>query len=116
MGTRSNGDVWAWGGESRGQLANATAGNMATMGVVQTCATVGVEEENQLVWKVFPNPATDRIAFEGLTNETINVFTIDGKLVLSLKINGNETLDISGLEKGMYLIQSSKSTIRLVKH
>ncbi|MFY7936710.1 MAG: hypothetical protein ACOVOQ_04995 [Flavobacterium sp.] len=61
-------------------MANATAGNMATMGVVQTCATVGVEEENQLVWKVFPNPATDRIAFEGLANETINVLPLTENL------------------------------------
>jgi len=52
-----------------------------------------------------PNPATVKINFNS-DIESVSLFTFEGK-----KINAdlqNNTLDISGLNKGVYLIQGTK--------
>ncbi len=58
--------------------------------------------------KVYPNPASDYIdiQMEFKTQSTINLFSIDGRLIESyVDINQNIVLPISHLTKGVYLIK-----------
>jgi len=55
----------------------------------------------------YPNPATSVLTFFGLepqNSATVLVRDIHGKVVLSANISENETVDMSKLEKGFYLV------------
>jgi len=58
---------------------------------------------------VFPNPTTDKIAFinnnEAINNARLNIYSITGKLVRTEMIESNNSIDVSKLESGMYLIR-----------
>ena len=63
--------------------------------------------------RLYPNPAKDRVfvRFEGLESKAvIKLFNIHGQLTRTYEINDSgqhitETLDVTGLNKGIYLIQ-----------
>ena len=46
--------------------------------------------------------------------ETVRVFTVDGKLVASQRINGEGTadIDLTTLGKGLYIVKSAKTSIK----
>ena len=48
--------------------------------------------------------------------ETVRVFTVDGKLVASQRINGEETadIDLTTLGKGLYIVKSTKTSIKIM--
>jgi hypothetical protein len=67
----------------------------------------------------YPNPATDKILIKGFSNFNISIYDINGKLVFN-KIGSSEGwVDISNLEKGIYIIKINDSvkayTQKLVK-
>ena len=48
--------------------------------------------------------------------ETVRVFTVDGKLVASQRINGEGTadIDLTTLGKGLYIVKSTKTSIKIM--
>lgn len=50
--------------------------------------------------------------------ETVRVFTVDGKLVASQRINGEGTadIDLTTLGKGLYIVKSAKTSIKVIKN
>lgn len=56
-------------------------------------------------FKVYPNPAVDvlNIETQGLQIETITILNLEGKQIK--QYYSNETIDVSGLSKGMYILQ-----------
>lgn len=55
---------------------------------------------------IYPNPATSQVTVEaGFGTHTIRVFDITGQLKKELVANGNATLSLDGLNKGLYFIQ-----------
>ena len=48
--------------------------------------------------------------------ETVRVFTVDGKLVASQRINGEGTadIDLTTLDKGLYIVKSAKTSIKVM--
>lgn len=48
--------------------------------------------------------------------ETARVFTVDGKLVASQRINGEGTadIDLTTLGKGLYIVKSAKTSIKVM--
>ena len=48
--------------------------------------------------------------------ETVRVFTIDGKLVASQRINseGTADIDLTTLGKGLYIVKSAKTSIKVM--
>jgi polyhydroxybutyrate depolymerase len=84
----------------------------------QFISNVGFSEKStQSTPGVYPNPATDFVHFENLAGAQYKIFTIYGQQVAADQ--SSETLDISGLLKGMYLIKLIKentiTTIKLIK-
>lgn len=91
--------------------ANATS-NTLTITVIDDAAEcgVGINETIGRVASIYPNPAADVITintgFEMGTNYNINVFDIQGRKVTTLSSNKTiETLDLTVLESGTYLLQ-----------
>jgi hypothetical protein len=69
---------------------------------------------------VYPNPVSDYITL--LTDKIINrlsVYTTNGKLLICKSVVENNTLDISGLDAGMYMIriedEETVSTMKFIK-
>jgi hypothetical protein len=67
--------------------------------------------------RLYPNPATDFITVSGLqVNETITIHDLSGKLLLSRKATcTTESLTVSRLPKGMYLVGIAGKMVKLVK-
>jgi hypothetical protein len=57
---------------------------------------------------VYPNPTTSHIQIKGIEGKAnLNVFGIDGKLLLIKAFTDNETISVSTLPKGIYLLKFS---------
>ena len=64
---------------------------------------IDVNKINKYV--VYPSPAIDALAIHGENLKQVKIFNIHGELVLLNNISNNKEIDISKLNKGMYLIE-----------
>jgi hypothetical protein len=85
----------------RNQIINATL-NWFDIGVGVT-ETPGL---NSFV-KVFPNPnSTGKLQFEGNVNlNSVEIIDLSGKTITNQTITNSESIDISNLHSGMYLVK-----------
>jgi len=69
-------------------------------------STVNTESLKTTGVTVYPNPVTDRLIMKGkYQNTTITIYDINGQHVfLSKTVNDNESLDVSFLQPGVYLL------------
>jgi len=79
---------------------------------------VGIDEnDNTIVNSVFPNPATDQVniftSAHLSENATTNVYSLSGQLMMSAAFN--QQIDISGLAKGMYIIDVVDEGVSVLK-
>jgi PKD repeat protein len=68
--------------------------------------------------KIYPNPTNNIINIEGLNkneNNTIQIFDVQGKLVITKNITEKGTVDLSELNKGVYVIKIGELAQRIVK-
>jgi hypothetical protein len=68
--------------------------------------------------KIYPNPTNNIINIEGLNkneNNTIQIFDVQGKLVITKTITEKGTIDLSELNKGVYVIKIGEVAQRIVK-
>jgi len=68
---------------------------------------------------VSPNPTSNVLNFKGLTsdNQTVQVYDVVGKLVLTSNLSSNGSLDVSNLSNGFYtlLIGDEQHTLKFIK-
>ena len=78
----------------------------SNMPVWGTCPTAGVDDQNQLDISVYPNPSSDIVYIDGnYTQLKVVIYNFLGKEVLHKSITNS--IDISHLENGIYLLQLS---------
>ena len=88
--------------------------------VTQTLEVPQLELSEKIT--VFPNPTTAMIYFQTDTNlvyEKISVFNLSGQLVFEKQINGDNSLDLSELSQGVYLIRFTNKNVhsfKIIKH
>ena len=71
--------------------------------------------ENQLdKVSVFPNPASDKVTIQCAGMTSIEVFSIDGRLVQNAKVEG-DVCQVEGLNSGIYVIRILKGEQALVR-
>ncbi len=64
---------------------------------------------------IYPNPASRQLQVTGLEPGSLRIFDLTGREALQFKVTKrNMDLDVSVLEKGLYLIQSGNSAVKLV--
>jgi hypothetical protein len=69
-----------------------------------------ITDPEQKIIKVYPVPAQDRLNLEVLYNGPYRIYSIDNKFIASGEfIKGQNMLDISKLNNGVYLLQSSNN-------
>ncbi|MFM2213753.1 MAG: hypothetical protein RL427_1016 [Bacteroidota bacterium] len=71
---------------------------------------------------VFPNPTTATVYFQTdlrLLEEKVSIFNIAGQLISDIQITADNSLDLSSLSTGTYLIQFHNKNIhsfKIIKH
>ena len=63
---------------------------------------------------VFPNPATDKIQFNGEDGAPVEIYNLSGDLMLRTSLNGNSDTDISQWQRGLYILRSGEQIVKLV--
>ncbi|PLW92973.1 MAG: hypothetical protein C0592_08040 [Marinilabiliales bacterium] len=84
---------------------------------------LSVEENSQIEWEIYPNPAYDyvNIILEGSSSASVEIINILGDVVLSRNSlrNGDNVITLSDLTPGMYMVRlyvdGDMSTTRLIK-
>ena len=77
--------------------------------VLELPTSTNVNEVVLSTIKLFPNPAIEYVIIEGIaSNELVQIFDAEGKLVFNDVLTRN-SLDISDLPAGRYVIKSTSS-------
>lgn len=85
----------------------------ATTGILLTA------NEKELI--LFPNPASNVLNILSNENTTIEIYSLDGRLIESHKVQGNLTLNVADYKNGIYFVRSidengNLSQQKFVKH
>lgn len=68
---------------------------------------MGVQEQHEVAWSLFPNPATTELTIKtdySLQGNKYQILDIAGRVVIAKTIDGNK-IDVNSLDKGMYILQ-----------
>jgi len=84
---------------------------------------VDVEEFQRNTFTIYPNPSKDfiHIKSNGLDFEFVEIFNIKGKQILRKEFSNQNSIDVSQLEKGIYIlqvtsVQGDKSSQKFLKN
>jgi hypothetical protein len=81
---------------------------------------MGVETLQATSLQIYPNPATDIVTIDGIqAGETVTITDLQGRIVGALRAtplhNGGQTINVSGLPSGVYLVRVGNNVGKLVK-
>jgi hypothetical protein len=76
---------------------------------------VGQNETEKSDLRLFPNPASGTIYLYGATNAAVTIFNSIGNLVMNLDNFTGNSLNLSSLAKGVYLLKIEKSSHEIVQ-
>jgi hypothetical protein len=89
---------------------NATDSTQYSSATIKyTSGTIGIEDEEVSLSKVYPNPATDFIIFDynvGTSDGTITIADLTGKIVKTIVVGAGtnkQTINLDGLTNGVYI-------------
>ncbi len=101
-----------------GAPGNDGNGNNAGQVRVYSYINVGILKYHLNNLNIYPNPTNDIINIEGLiSNEstTINIYDLQGKLILTKELIEQGSIDISDLNNAVYIIKIGEIAQRIVK-
>ena len=77
---------------------------------------VGTLENATIDVSLYPNPVRDVMHFHNVTGQcTVIIYSIDGQKVKTFQVSGNQSIDISDLPSGLYLVNDSHHTFKMMK-
>ncbi|MPM06162.1 hypothetical protein SDC9_52458 [bioreactor metagenome] len=75
--------------------------------------TVGGMEESTMNLFAYPNPASNNLRIDESDSGTLTICDLDGRMVMSRDFGGNETIDISMLTPGRYMVSlQTKNSVK----
>ena len=81
--------------------------------------TLSVDDNELSEFSIYPNPTKNMLNFKGLPNDSfkISVYDVLGKNVLNATLEGNNSLDVSKLNSGIYILKFDdyKTNFKFVK-
>ena len=78
--------------------------------------TTGVEENQESILSIYPNPARESIRIEGLENTCeVQIYNSLGALVRVVTVTADQEIGIGDLASGLYLIRCNNQSIRFIK-
>jgi thiol-disulfide isomerase/thioredoxin len=122
------GDGWTWGSTQHGISVTSgetvlfeNDGNIGfglyTQAVLKTNGTLGSQNVVAQQFNLYPNPTTGILNISTTESVDVTVFDISGKAVYTASsLNNGDTLNLSNLQKGMYIAQvKGENTIKTEK-
>jgi hypothetical protein len=97
QGTGSNYSDFTWSGSIA-----------ATEGLPNTSQTLPVTKNQIAVFSMYPNPVSNGkfvITSNNGANKQVEIYSMIGKQVYSKTVKANETIDVSNLNRGIYLLR-----------
>jgi photosystem II stability/assembly factor-like uncharacterized protein len=89
--------------ETNASSCDVTSETLAV--TIDDCTGLDEGESSQI--QVYPNPAHDQLNITGLENAVIRVYNLVGVEVMNLgRVSGKASLNISSLQKGIYLVKA----------
>ena len=79
-----------------------------TVTVVIEC-TLGLSEEINLSFSIYPNPATDILSIQNAENSYLEIIDLTGKTVLNITNYNGSDISINQLMNGTYLVKATKN-------
>lgn len=80
----------------------------------QTENTANINEVGEESFVMYPNPSKGNLTIQNVRSEEVVITTINGQLVGRYSNNVNNTIDVSNLSTGVYLVISNKITQKLI--
>jgi hypothetical protein len=78
--------------------------------------SVGIFENSNFKWSINPNPGEDFIQINSTLNGIILFFDVNGKIIVSNEVSFDKnTMDVSNLQPGVYLVQLNGQVKRWIK-
>ena len=121
---KTDGSLWTWGDNTYGQLSTGgyTSSSVPVQVAVSGCA-LGNEEFKQTRANLYPNPTNDKVSIDNSTADyqSVAVYNYLGQEMIQQKLtfSNNQTIDLSGFSKGVYLFKlqsdNSTETIKVIK-
>lgn len=78
---------------------------------------LGLDDNSITKFSIYPNPTGNTLHFKGVFSENfkISVYDILGKNVLNTSLESNNTLDVSKLNSGIYIIKFNDNNFKFIK-
>ena len=97
--------------------ANDGSAVTASLSVTISNQTASLMDQSGLYFKVFPNPALNNIVIQGEVGAIITIRDLKGELLKEFELEFlNQSVDISNLSAGVYMLTSGLESIKLFKH
>ena len=68
------------------------------------------ENENELDFSIYPNPVNSIVTISGLNLEKAEIYSVNGKLIKKVSLSVLSTINVTDLEKGIYIIKVITNT------
>ena len=98
-----------WWGETEGQLCvveTNSEGCSGDIACINVTITNGISEADLAQILIYPNPTSDILNVELNGSNLISVYDLTGRVVIQTFIREKGMIDVSGLQRGTYLIKS----------
>ena len=90
-------------------------GESSPAGPVSVQVTVSIDENNEVAFVVYPNPAENYVMIESIKEAEVSIYSINGQMVSSQTINeGTNTIDVSNLNAGIYFMKVNETMIKII--
>jgi hypothetical protein len=84
---------------------------------IASCPTAEIEEKEDNVITIFPNPFSNNLSFSTKTEGTMTLYDINGKTIKQVNLIKSETYcyDFNNLERGLYFYEFKNKTNHILK-
>ena len=76
----------------------------------------GTAENADADVSIFPNPILNTLTIRNLSGkQNVSIYALDGRMMKSLEVSGELSIDISDWTAGLYFVKTQSSTRKMVK-
>lgn len=81
-----------------------------------TSSSIETYDENARIF-IYPNPTSDKLNMASVTEEQVLVciYSLSGQVLLRQKMSTSESIDVSSLSKGIYIIKINETSYKFSK-
>ena len=103
-------------GESTVSLTSGNSTANADVLLKSSQTETGIVNPEDIVLNVYPNPVMNKLTITLAVNERITIYSTMGELLIQQNlIAGDNTIDLSAVNKGVYVAKIGKTTFKVIK-